>query len=37
MEHYQWGGRGRKMEEQVQGPRSIIGKYKIDKGRLRKV
>ena len=29
-----WGGRGR-MGEKVQGIRSIIGRYKIDRGRLR--
>ena len=29
-------GRGRgRMEEEVQGIRSIIGRYKIDRGRLR--
>ena len=37
MEGYQWGGRGR-VEEwggKVQGIRSIIGRYKTDRGRLR--
>ena len=35
MEGYQWeGGRGR-MGENIQGIRSIIGRYKIDRGRLR--
>ena len=35
MEGYQWGeGRGR-TGEKVQGIRSIIGRYKIDRGRLR--
>ena len=35
MEGYQWGeGRGR-MGEKVQGIRSINGRYKIDRGRLR--
>ena len=35
MEGYQWGnGRGRGGEK-VQGIRSINGRYKIDKGRLR--
>ena len=35
MEGYQWGeGKGR-MGEKVQGIRIIIGRYKIDRGRLR--
>ena len=34
MECYQWGGRG-KMGEKVQGIRSINGRYKIDRGRLK--
>ena len=35
MESYQWeGGRGR-MEENVQGIRSISGRYKIDRRKLR--
>ena len=29
------GGGGERMEEKVQERRSIIGRYKIDKGRLR--
>ena len=33
MEGYQWGGRGQRMGEKVQGIRSISGKYKIDRGR----
>ena len=37
MESYQWGGREGRMEENVQGIRSIIGRYKIDRGRLRTV
>ena len=35
MEGYQWGGREGRMGEMVQGIRSINGKYKIDKERLR--
>ena len=35
MESYQWEGGGGKMEEKVQGIRSINGRYKIDRGRLR--
>ena len=31
MEGYQWG----RMEEKVQGIRSRIGRYKIDRGKLR--
>ena len=34
MEGYQQG-MGRGMREKVQGIRSIIGRYKIDRGRLR--
>ena len=34
MEGYQWGGTGG-MGEKVQGIRSIIGRYKIDRGRLK--
>ena len=35
MEGYQWeGGRGR-MREKVEGIRSVNGRYKIDRGRLR--
>ena len=35
MEGYQWGGAGGRMEEKIQGIRSINGRYKIDRGRLR--
>ena len=35
MEGYQWGAGGGRMGEKVQGIRSIISKYKIDRGRLR--
>ena len=35
MEGYQWGGGGRRMGEKVQGIRSINGRYKIDRERLR--
>ena len=35
MEGYLLGRRGGRMGEKVQGIRSIIGKYKIDRGRLR--
>ena len=35
MEVYQWGGGEGRIEEKVQGIRSINGKNKIDKGRLR--
>ena len=35
MESYQQGGGGRRIGEKVQGIRSIIGSYKIDRGRLR--
>ena len=34
MEGYQWRGRGARMEEKLQGIRSINGRYKIDRGRL---
>ena len=37
MEGYQWGGRGRRMRVKVQGIRSINGRYKIDRGRLRTI
>ena len=37
MEDYQWGGEGRTVGENVQGIRSINGRYKIDRGRLRVV
>ena len=35
MEGYQLEGKRGSIEEKVQGSRSIIGKYKIDRGRLR--
>ena len=35
MEGYQWGLGGGRIGEKVQGIRSIIGRYKIDRGRLR--
>ena len=35
MEGYQWERGGRRMGEKVQRIRSIIGRYKIDRGRLR--
>ena len=35
MEGYQWGGGTRRMGEKVQGIRSINGRSKIDRGRLR--
>ena len=35
MEGYQWGAGGGRMGEKVQGIRSISGRYKIDRGRLR--
>ena len=35
MDGYQWGGGGGRIGEKVQGIRSIIGRYKIDRGRLR--
>ena len=34
---YQRGGRRRRMGEKVQGIRSINGRYKMDRGRLRTV
>ena len=37
MEGYQWGGGRGRMAEKVQGIRSIIDSYKIDRGRLRTV
>ena len=37
MEGYQWGGDGGRVGEKVQGIRSIIGRYKINRGRLRVV
>ena len=35
MEGYQWGRVGTRMGAKVQGIRSIKGRYKIDRGRLR--
>ena len=35
MEGYQLGGGREKMGEKLQGLRSIIGRYKIDRGRLK--
>ena len=35
MEDYQWGGRGGEWGEMVQGIKSINGRHKIDRGRLR--
>ena len=35
MEGYQQGMGGERMEGKVQGTRSIIGRYKIERGRLR--
>ena len=35
MEGYHRGGEGGRIGEKVQGIRSIIGRYKIDRGRLR--
>ena len=35
MEDYPWGGRGGEWGKRVQGIRSIIGRYKIDRGRLK--
>ena len=35
MEGYEWGGGVGRMGEKVQGIRSINGRYKIDRGRLR--
>ena len=37
MEGYQLGEGSGRMGEKVQGIRSINGRYKIDRGRLRKV
>ena len=34
-ESYQWGGCKRGIEGKVQGIRTINGRYKIDRGRLR--
>ena len=35
MEGYQWGRGVGRMGENIQGIRSIIGRYKIDRGKLR--
>ena len=35
MEGYQWGEGGGRMGKKVQEIRSIIGRHKIDKGRLK--
>ena len=35
MEGYQWGGRGGRMGEKVKGIKSINGRYKIYRARLR--
>ena len=35
MESYQWGGGGGEWGEKIQGIRSIIGRYKADRGRVR--
>ena len=35
MEGYHWGGVVGRMGEKVQGIRSINGRYKIERGRLR--
>ena len=35
MERFQWGGGSWRVGEKVQGIRSINGRYKIDRGRLR--
>ena len=35
MEGYHWGEGGGRMREKVQGIRSINGRYKIGRGRLR--
>ena len=35
MEGYQWGGEMERIGEKVQGVRSIIGRYKMDRGSLR--
>ena len=37
MEENQWGERWRRMGEKVDGIRSIHGRYKIDRGRIRTV
>ena len=35
MEGYQWGGEVGRMGEKVQGIRSISGRYKVNRERLR--
>ena len=35
MEGYEWGGRLGRMGEKVPGIRSITGRYKIDRGKIR--
>ena len=35
MKDYQWGRGKRGMGEKVQGLRSLIGRYRIDRGKLR--
>ena len=35
MESYQWEEGEQRVREKVQGIRTIIGRYKIDRGRLR--
>ena len=35
MDVYQWGGGEERVENKVQGIRSINDRYKIDRGRLR--
>ena len=37
MEGYHWRGGGERMGEKVQGIRSMNGRYKTDRGRLRLV
>ena len=37
LESYQWRERRERMGEKVQGLRSIIGRYKVDTGMLRKI
>ena len=35
MDSYQWGGGRGRMGEKIQGLRHTLGRYKIDRGRLR--
>ena len=37
MESYQWAEGEQRVREKVQGIRTIIGRYKIDRGRLRTI